>query len=45
MSNHEQHEDYADAKFNKIRTNILWCLLYIALALVVYLDLYVWRPN
>jgi len=26
-------------------TNILWCLLYIALAVVLYLDLMVWRPN
>ena len=26
-------------------TNILWCLFYIALVIVLYLDLYVWRPN
>ena len=26
-------------------TNILWCLLYVALLMVLYLDMYVWRPN
>jgi hypothetical protein len=25
--------------------NILWCLFYIALVIVLYLDLMVWRPN
>ena len=30
---------------NKQLTNILWCLFYIALVIVLYLDLYVWRPN
>ena len=26
-------------------TNILWCLVYVALLSVLYLDMYVWRPN
>ena len=26
-------------------TNILLCLIYIALMLTLYLDMYVWRPN
>jgi hypothetical protein len=26
-------------------TNILLCLIYVALAVVLYLDMYVWRPN
>jgi hypothetical protein len=26
-------------------TNILLCLIYVALLLTLYLDLYVWRPN
>jgi hypothetical protein len=26
-------------------TNILLCLIYVALMLTLYLDLYVWRPN
>lgn len=26
-------------------TNILWCLVYVALLTVLYLDMYVWRPN
>lgn len=26
-------------------TNILWCLLYVAALVVLYLDMYVWRPN
>ena len=26
-------------------TNILWCLMYMGLLVVVYLDLMVWRPN
>jgi hypothetical protein len=26
-------------------TNILLCLIYVALAVVLYLDLMVWRPN
>lgn len=25
--------------------NILWCLMYVAFAVVLYLDMYVWRPN
>jgi hypothetical protein len=25
--------------------NILWCLIYVGLLGVLYLDLYVWRPN
>lgn len=25
--------------------NILWCVVYGALVIVLYLDLYVWRPN
>lgn len=30
---------------NKQLTNILWCLLYVAALVVLYLDMYVWRPN
>lgn len=31
---------------NKVQlTNILWCLVYVALLLTLYLDMYVWRPN
>jgi hypothetical protein len=26
-------------------TNILLCLIYMALMLTLYLDMYVWRPN
>jgi hypothetical protein len=26
-------------------TNILLCLIYVALLLTLYLDMYVWRPN
>jgi hypothetical protein len=26
-------------------TNILWCVVYVGLLVVLYLDLYVWRPN
>jgi hypothetical protein len=26
-------------------TNILWCLMYMAALVVLYLDMYVWRPN
>lgn len=26
-------------------TNILWGVVYVALLVVLYLDLYVWRPN
>lgn len=43
-----KHEDQAgqvDAKFNSIRINILWCLVYVAALVVLYLDLMVWRPN
>lgn len=25
--------------------NILWCVVYVGLLCVLYLDLYVWRPN
>ena len=25
--------------------NILWCVVYIALVITLYLDLMVWRPN
>lgn len=25
--------------------NILWCLMYMAALVVLYLDMYVWRPN
>lgn len=30
---------------NKQLTNILWCLLYVAILSVLCLDLFVWRPN
>jgi hypothetical protein len=26
-------------------TNILLCLIYVGLLVVLYLDMYVWRPN
>lgn len=26
-------------------TNILWCVVYVSLLVVLYLDLMVWRPN
>jgi hypothetical protein len=26
-------------------TNILWCIVYVAILSVLYLDLMVWRPN
>jgi len=25
--------------------NILWCIFYVAILSVLYLDLFVWRPN
>jgi hypothetical protein len=43
MSN--QHEQHVDNKFNRIRVNIFWCLLYLAALVVLYFDLMVWRPN
>jgi hypothetical protein len=30
---------------NKQLTNILLCLIYVGLLCVLYLDMYVWRPN
>jgi hypothetical protein len=30
---------------NKQLTNIFLCLLYVAALVVLYLDLFVWRPN
>lgn len=26
-------------------TNIFWCVVYVSLLVVLYLDLMVWRPN
>ena len=31
-------------QYEKIRTNILWCLLYGAALVVLYFDVFVWRP-
>ena len=38
--------DMANHLRTKIQpTNILLCLIYVGLLCVLYLDLYVWRPN
>ena len=39
-----REEQLTTEQYKKIRANILWCLLYIAALVVLYLDLFVWRP-
>ena len=40
-----REEQLTKEQYKKIRTNILWCLMYMAALVVLYLDLYIWRPN
>jgi hypothetical protein len=40
-----REEQLTREQYKKIRTNILWCIFYVAILSVLYLDLYVWRPN
>ena len=40
-----REEQLTTEQYKKIRANILWCLFYAAIGLVLYLDLFVWRPN
>jgi hypothetical protein len=40
-----REEQLTKEQYKKVRTNILWCLMYTAALVVLYLDLYIWRPN
>ena len=39
-----REEQLTTEQYKKIRANILWCLLYIAALVVLYFDVFVWRP-
>jgi hypothetical protein len=40
-----REEQLTEEQYKKICKNILWCILYVAALVVLYLDMYVWRPN
>jgi hypothetical protein len=40
-----REEQWTAEQVNSIRTNILWCIFYVAILVVLCFDMFVWRPG